>query len=100
MKIRMIYYHPYACLEAETTDKNGTVFYTNLCLPEDGIKIKTIYDDDYYSYLKPLYEVNVDNCDEYYSGNEAREVAIKLADIWNSNPYFENTNWYEFKDDD
>ena len=97
MKIRMVRFYPHLCLEAEATDSEGITYYTNISLPwNDGDLMENLYEDDWWSYTKPVLDVDMENVEDYYYyGDEAKEIALKLMEIWNNNPYFKECDWRE-----
>ena len=96
LKTRMVKFYPHLCLEAEAIDSEGITFYVNISLPwNKGERMNELLDDEWWSYLKPLSEVDMDNNDECYWGDEAKEAALKLVEMYDRNPEFKEYDWKE-----
>lgn len=90
LRTRMISYYPHICLEAEAEKENGEKVYVNISLPfHNGEKIDELLDDNWWSYIKPLHEADID--EDHCYDNECKDVALKLIEIWNANPIYKET---------
>lgn len=92
-RTRMLPLYPWRCFEAECEREDGSKAYVNIGLPlKDGKKLDYLYEDNWWSYRKPLTEIDFENPDkDYVWDEECEEIAYKLVNAWNANPVYRET---------
>ncbi len=96
LRTRMIAFYPHLLLEAEAEKENGQKTYVNVSLPFNAEEISELLDDAWWSYSKPLHEVNFEDDTDVDYDKECEIIAHELVKIWNNDPHFKETEgaWY------